>query len=283
MFKQLFGIYEKALPRDWTLSRKLATAKETGFDYFELSTDESEAFQARMRMDRAGRLEVRRAIEEYEMPILTMCLSGTRNCPIGSPDPGLRKKGMDLTLDAIHFAADIGLRIIQPMAYDNYYGTRDAGTYSMFLENLGAVTEEAGSCGVMLALENVDIETMDDLEKGLAIVRAIGSPWLQIYPDIANLYATGMGNEAAVNQYRLAKEHIVASHVKDTVVGTVRDIPFGKGEVDFNLFFRMIREENIHGPFTLEMWAQNYDDPVSAAKDALIFIKDKYERSQHYV
>ena len=42
----------------------------------------------------------------------------------------------------------------------------------------------------------------------------------------------------------------------------------------------MIHEENIHGPFTLEMWAQNYKDPVDAAKRALQFIKDKYERSK---
>ena len=283
MFKQLFGIYEKALPREWTLSRKLATAKEIGFDYFELSTDESDEFQERMRMDRAGRKDICRAIREYDMPILTMCLSGTRNCPIGSKDPAFRKKGMDLTYNAIHFAYDTGLRIVQPMAYDNYYGERDAQTYSLFIENLGELAEEAASCGVMLGLENVDIETMDNLEKGLSIIKEVGSPWLQIFPDIANLYATGMGNEAAVGQYRLAREHIVASHVKDTVVGTVRDIPFGRGEVDFDLFFRMIREENIHGPFTLEMWAQNYDDPVLAAKEALVFIKDKYERSLHHV
>ena len=279
MFKQRFGIYEKALPRDWPLERKLYVAKELGFDYFELSTDESEEFQSRMSMDRAGRLAVRRAIEANDMPILTMCLSGTRSCPIGSKDPALRKKGMDLTLNSIHFSSDIGLRIIQPMAYDNYYGERDSETYSLFIEALGELTDEAASCGVLLALENVDIETMDSLEKGLAILRDVGSPWLQIFPDIANLYSTGMGNEEAVRQYRLAKEHIVASHVKDTVVGTVRDIPFGKGEVDFDLFFRMIREENIHGPFTLEMWAHNYDDPVQAAKEALSFIKEKYERS----
>ena len=283
MFTQLFGIYEKALPHEWPLSRKLSIAKEIGFDYFELSTDESEDFQARVSMDRADRLQVRRIIEEYDVPIKTMCLSGTRNCPIGSKDPALRQKGIDLTLNAIHFAADIGIRIIQPMAYDNYYGVRDEETYSLFIENLGALTQEAASCGVMLALENVDIETMDNLEKGLSIISAVGSPWLQLFPDIANLYATGIGNEAAVGQYRLAKEHIVASHVKDTVVGTVRDIPFGKGEVDFDLFFRMIREENIHGPFTLEMWAQNYEDPVAAAKEALIFIREKYERSLHHV
>ena len=283
MAKQLFGIYEKALPLEWTLPKKLSVAKEIGFDYFELSTDESEAFQERMSMDKAGRREIRRAIAEYDMPILTMCLSGTRNCPIGSKDPDLRKKGMDLTINSIHFASDIGLRVIQPMAYDNYYGPRDEQTYSLFIENLRELARVAASCGVMLGMENVDIETMDNLEKGLDIINAVGSPWLQIFPDIANLYATGMGNEEAVRQYRIAARHIVASHVKDTVVGKVRDIPFGQGEVDFDLFFRMIQEEDIHGPFTLEMWAHNYDDPVTAAGEALHFIKEKYERSLRYV
>ena len=67
MAEQLFGIYEKALPRDWAIERKLSVAKELGFDYFELSTDESEAFQARMKMDQAGRRAIRRAIEEFEI------------------------------------------------------------------------------------------------------------------------------------------------------------------------------------------------------------------------
>ena len=253
MVKQRFGLYEKALPREWSIEEKLKTAKALGYDYFELSTDESDKFQERMRMDRSGRAAVRKAIWDSGLPIWTMCLSGTRNCPIGSKDPDLRKKGFDLTMDAIHFSADIGIRVIQPMAYDEYYGERDAETYGRF---------------------------MDNLEKGLSIVNAIGSPWLQLFPDIANLYATGMGNEAAAAQYKLAKEHIVASHVKDTVVGKFRDIPFGEGEVDFDMFFRTIHEENIHGPFTLEIWAHNYSDPVEAAGLALNFVKSKYERSR---
>ena len=278
MIKQRFGLYEKALPRDWSMVKKLETARDLGYDYFELSTDESDAFQARMSMDRAGRAEIRKAIWDTGLPIWTMCLSGTRNCPIGSKDPDLRKKGFDLTVDAIHFSADIGLRIIQPMAYDEYYNERDEETRGRFMENLALLAEEAASCGVMLALENVDIDTMDNLEKGLDIIKEIGSPWLQLFPDIANLFGTGIGNEAAVEQYRIAKEHIVASHVKDSVAGKFRDVPFGEGNVDFDMFFDMIHEENIHGPFTLEIWAHNYSDPVEAAGLALNFVKSKYER-----
>ena len=275
-----FGLYEKALPGNMSLPEKLRTAKELGFDYFELSTDESAMFQARVSMDRAGRKAVRDAIWEYDMPIRTMCLSGTRNCPIGSEDPALRAKGVKLTSDAIRFAADIGLRIVQVMAYDEYYGERNERTHAMFIENLSALAREAGSLGVTLALENVDIDTMDSLDKGLEIVEAVGSPWLQIYPDIANLYSHGKGNEWSRNQYRRAKDHIVASHVKDTVVGKVRDIPFGQGEVEFVPFFAMLREIRFGGPLTLEMWAHNYENPIEAAREALQYIKGQWEASK---
>ena len=274
-----FGLYEKALPRELPLAEKLKITKELGFDYFELSTDESEAFQSRVSCSREERSAIRDTIWSSGVPIVTMCLSGTRNCPVGSEDEALRNKGIKLSMDAIHFASDIGLRIVQVMAYDNYYGERNERTYSLFIESLRKIAHEAAAYGVMLALENVDIETMDDLEKGLKIVRDVDSPNLQIYPDIANLYATGMGNDAACEQYRIAKDHIVASHVKDTVVGTVRDIPFGDGEVDFIKFFHTLHEIEFHGPMTLEMWSQNYADPISAAGKALQYIKDKYERS----
>ena len=51
MIQHKFGLYEKALPRDLALSEKLRIAKDLGFDYFELSTDESEEFQARVTSD----------------------------------------------------------------------------------------------------------------------------------------------------------------------------------------------------------------------------------------
>ena len=279
MIKQHFGLYEKALPRDLELKEKLRLAKEIGFDYFEMSTDETEAFKARVTMSREEKQALQEAMREYEMPIWTMCLSGTRNCPLGSEDAAQRAAGMELTRNAIHFAAEMGIRIVQVMAYDEYYGERNERTHAFFLDNLRECTREAASCGVMLALENVDIETMDTLEKGLDIVKAIDSPWLQIYPDVANLYATGKGNEWAREQYRTARNHIVASHVKDTVVGTVRDIAFGAGEVDFIPFFQLLHEIDFHGPCTLEFWDQNDGKAIETAKDAIAFIKDKYERS----
>lgn len=40
--RHLLGIYEKAFPEDWSWERRLAEAKALGFDYMELSIDESD-------------------------------------------------------------------------------------------------------------------------------------------------------------------------------------------------------------------------------------------------
>lgn len=42
------GIYEKAMPDGMTLEEKLLLAKQTGFDYVELSIDETEEKIARL-------------------------------------------------------------------------------------------------------------------------------------------------------------------------------------------------------------------------------------------
>lgn len=205
MIQHKFGLYEKALPRDLALSEKLRIAKDLGFDYFELSTDESEEFQARVTSDKSEIIEIRKAIEAYDMPIMTMCLSGTRNWP-SEVRTELATKGMKLTREPFIFLLKLVFASFSLWHTTSITILANEKTYALFLENLAKLTQEAASCGVMLALENVDIDTMDSLEKGLQIIEHVDSPWLQIFPDIANLYSTGKGNTWSCDQYRLAKE-----------------------------------------------------------------------------
>lgn len=38
----LLGLYEKALPAEWSWERRLSAARELGFDYMEISIDETD-------------------------------------------------------------------------------------------------------------------------------------------------------------------------------------------------------------------------------------------------
>ena len=46
--KRPLGIYEKALPNDFTWLQKMQAAKQAGFDYIEISIDESDERLARL-------------------------------------------------------------------------------------------------------------------------------------------------------------------------------------------------------------------------------------------
>ena len=44
----LLGLYEKALPAEWSWERRLSAARELGFDYMEISIDETDGRMARL-------------------------------------------------------------------------------------------------------------------------------------------------------------------------------------------------------------------------------------------
>ena len=52
------GLYEKAMPSTLTWKEKFEAAKEAGYDYVELSIDETEEKIARINMTKEERLEL---------------------------------------------------------------------------------------------------------------------------------------------------------------------------------------------------------------------------------
>jgi L-ribulose-5-phosphate 3-epimerase len=257
------GIYEKALPAHLQWEERLRVAAEVGFDFVEISIDESDERLARLDWSASERAELRRAIVDSGVPIMTMCLSGHRKYPLGSASPETRARALAILHGAIEFAADIGLSIVQVMGYDVFYEPAYAGTEARFLNGLEQGVRWAGAAGVMLGLENCDLEFADSLDKGLRIVERIDSPWFHLYPDMGNLAAAGYD---PAEQLRRAAGHIVGVHVKDTTPGVVRGVPFREGIVPFEEVFQDLAEIGFWGPMTVEMWSDmdKAGDPLSA-------------------
>ena len=65
------GLYEKSMPSDLTWKEKLIIAKESGFDYLEMSIDESDAKLSRLEWDEEQREEVRQAMRETDFLYLS--------------------------------------------------------------------------------------------------------------------------------------------------------------------------------------------------------------------
>ena len=50
--KYCLGLYEKAMPGNLTMAEKLTAAREAGYDYLEMSVDETDEKLARLDMSR---------------------------------------------------------------------------------------------------------------------------------------------------------------------------------------------------------------------------------------
>jgi L-ribulose-5-phosphate 3-epimerase len=246
------GLYEKALPADLTWEERLTMAAEAGYDFIDISVDESESRLARLDWTASQRATLRQAIANAGVPIMTMCLSAHRKYPLGSHSPEIRNRGLDILCKAIDFAGDLGLRIVQIMGYDVFYESSDEGTQARFIESIKQGVRWAGRAGVMLGLENVDNPFLESIEKGLRLVCEVDSPWFQLYPDMANLAAAGYHPP---EQILLAKGHLVAIHVKDGLPGVIRGVPFEEGIVPFVETFQALARVGFWGPLGVEMWA----------------------------
>jgi L-ribulose-5-phosphate 3-epimerase len=261
------GLYEKALPAGWPWEQRLQTAADAGYNFVEISIDESDERLARLDWSANGRASLRRAVADSGVRILTMCLSGHRKYPLGSHSPEVRSRALDIFRKAIEFAVDVGVGIVQVAGYDVYYEPHDADTEAYYIEGLHKGAEWAAQAGMMLGLENVDVPISESVAASMAIMRTIGSPWFQLYLDMANLQAAGYHPP---DEFHQAKGHIVAVHVKDALPRQVRGVPFGEGDVPFVATFRTLADVSFCGPLVVEMWEHldESGDPVGSAVTA---------------
>lgn len=228
------GLYEKAMPKELSWREKLTAAKEAGYDFVEISIDETEEKLARLDMPKEERTELVSLMAEIGVPIRTMCLSGHRKYPLGSNDPATCARGMEIMQKAVTLAADLGIRIIQLAGYDVYYEQGSEETRARFEENLKKATLMAARDGILLGFETMETEFMNTVGKAMKYVNLVNSPYLNVYPDAGNITnaAVTYGTDV-LEDLRSGEGHIVAVHLKETVPGKFREIPFGTGHVNF--------------------------------------------------
>ena len=248
------GLYEKAMPKTMTWPEKLECARECGYDFVEISIDETDDKLARLDWTEEERLELVREMRRTGVPIRSMCLSGHRKYPFGSADPAVRERSMQIMEKAIQLADDLGIRIIQLAVYDVYYEESTPDSVRLFKENLAKATEMAAAKGVVLAFETMETEFMNTTAKSMEYVNLINSPWLGVYPDSGNLTnaAVSYGSDV-LEDLETGRGHIFALHLKETVPGKFREIPFLTGHVDFGAVIAKAWDLGIRR-FVTEMW-----------------------------
>ena len=260
MKKYAIGLYEKAMPPTLSWREKLTFAKEAGYDFVEISIDEKDEKLARLDWTDEERLELVRTMKQVGVPIRSMCLSGHRKYPFGAPDPAVRARSMEIMEKAILLADDLGIRIIQLAGYDVYYEESSVQTKAWFLENLRKAAEMAAVRGIILAFETMETDFMNTVWKSMYYVDAVGSPYLGVYPDSGNLTNAALSSNGNVlEDLNSGRGHIVALHLKETLPGIFREVPFLTGHVDFKSVIAKAWSLGIRR-YVTEMWYVGNDD-----------------------
>lgn len=279
MKKYTLGLYEKAIKLDLTWEEKLTCAKESGFDFVEISIDETDEKLKRLNWTRDERLKFLEAQFKVGIPVTSMCLSAHRKYPMGSLDKNVRERSMEIMEKAIILAQDIGVRIIQLAGYDVYYEEHSEETERLFLENLRKSVEIASKYGVILGFETMETSFMDTVEKAMKYVNIINSPYLKVYPDIGNLTnASKVYKNSIMYDLKIGQDSIFACHLKDTVPGKYRDIKFGDGSVEFEKVIKEVWELGVRR-FTGEFWYHGEENWQNDIKEANKFLRERIEKN----
>ncbi|MCJ1970770.1 L-ribulose-5-phosphate 3-epimerase [Lactococcus carnosus] len=262
----MLGLYEKALPKDISWYERLRLAKILGFDFVELSIDETDERLARLDWTKSQRKEIRDASFTLDMPILSMCLSAHRRYPLGSTDPSKQAHGLDIMQKAVDLAVDLGIRSIQLAGYDVYYEAKSIGTRHNFIKNLKKSVAIAANKSVVLSIEIMDDPFMNSISKFYDIKSQIPSPYLQVYPDLGNLSAwpeNQVGHELEKGIGAISQIHLKDTlAVTDQFSGQFKNVAFGAGCVDFIGCLKTLKRLNYSGSFVMEMWSETSEQPL---------------------
>lgn len=268
----LLGMYEKATPSDLTWEERLAVAGVSGFDFVEMSIDESDARLERLAWDAAERRALVELMGSTGVPIRSICLSAHRKYPLGARDPATRVRSLEIAQKAIELACDLGVRTIQLAGYDVYYEPGSDATRAWFTENLANVVNRAAREGVLMGFETMETPFMDTVGKAMEPVTHIGNPYLGVYPDIGNLTnASLLYGTAVADDIHYGAGHIIAAHCKETVAGAYREVAFGTGTTDYSGALGELVAQGVRR-FVGEFWYTGADvwrDDVSFAASYL--------------
>ncbi|MBQ8311549.1 MAG: L-ribulose-5-phosphate 3-epimerase [Clostridia bacterium] len=280
--KHSAGIYEKAFNPSIGWQDRLDRAARLGFDYMEISIDETDERLSRLDWSRTQKKELLDAIWASGVSLRSMCLSGHRRFPFGSRDSAIRNRAHEIMEKAIDFASALGIRVIQLAGYDVYYEDSTADSVRRFAEGMAWAAERAANAQLMLAMEIMDTPFMNSISKHLPYERQIHSPWYRVYPDLGNLSAWRENNPEA--ELKLGIGSIVAIHLKDTLpptedfAGQFKGVPFDMGCLDFPALFGQLEALHYHGPYMIEMWYHDGTEDMAEIEKAAKWLNKQYEK-----
>ena len=130
-----------------------------------------------------------------------------------------------------------------------------------------------------MGFETMETPFMDTVEKAMHYVNLINSPYLGVYPDAGNLTNASFiyGNTVA-DDIALGAGHIFAAHLKETVAGAYREIPFSTGTTDYEGALSQLVPQGVRR-FVAEMWYTGNENWKEDLVFASTYVRSKIDKA----
>lgn len=201
-------------------------------------------------------------------------VSGT--CNLIHPDPARRREGLRRLRALTAACPRMGVPVVTLCT-----GTRDPddpwrahpdnaspGTWSDLLASVGEAVRAAEDHGVTLAFEPEVSNVVDSAPKARRLLDAVGSPRLKVLLDGANLIVpgnVGRMREVLDEAFALLGPDIALAHAKDVAPdGRGRDLPAGRGALDYDRYLAGLRGAGCGGPVVLHGLDESQVDAAAA-------------------
>ncbi|MEM3715772.1 MAG: sugar phosphate isomerase/epimerase family protein [Candidatus Bathyarchaeia archaeon] len=252
------GVNAWIYPQNFKITDILRLSKNIGYNGVELNLDED--------MLKAGRNERRAILDEakslgLELPSLCTGLFWKYN--LVSPDPSVRRKGVEIIRQGCEFASDIGAKVFLVVPA---VATREVPYQDMWKISKESILEAARSAedyGVIIGVENVWNRFLYSPLEFRKFIEEINHPNVKIYFDVGNAAFIGFPEQ----WIRYLRDLIVCVHVKDFQFSTMQFRPIFEGNIQWQSVMEALREAGYNGFLIVELSPYS-GHPLKAALDS---------------
>ena len=187
---------------------------------------------------------------------------------LASPISRMRQYSVDLFMEAIDLAADLGAHrlVVVPGRMNPLLAPPQVLRQAWMRESLDALVPHAERRGVTLVLENVPFASFPDAKTLGAFVREYGSRALAVCYDVANAHFIGESPAAGLHALR---DLVSLVHLSDTTRNIWRHDEIGLGDVPFSEIGAALDEINFDGICMLEIIAPDPENAILRSHQSL--------------
>jgi len=232
----------------------LAELKEVGYDGVEFSLNEGEAPHYQMLRKELDRLGLE----------CTTCTAPPEDCNPISPDPAIRKAGVDRLTWAINMTAELGGSVLCGPIHSSFKVFADRGPTeeekNWSAEVLHQVAEHAKSCGINLAVEFInrfECYLVNNTESALDLIGRVNHPNCGLHYDT---HHANIDDKGITDMLELAGDRVYHVHISENDRGTP-----GKGHINFEETFAALKKINYDRWLTIESFGMDADPAFAAA------------------